>query len=467
MYGKDRTEIPDFWLAVGMYPDVLPGQELLGQLLSNNDYKALLPLYFYRTDFLRQNRQAFRDGEPFTSEALRKAERAMHIPAVLCYCRVRKGMLLRYGRNYLLYRHPVLKEALRNCYKPLKRAVRRLHPKLDDECRSIISTLKDTNKPGISRIITLNVPRYGNRGDIAIALAERRLFNEHCRDRLLIELPFDLCDDYPHLIIPHINSRDILMTVGGGWYGSFWRNAEMTALNILRHFPNNRVIIMPQTIYYFDSAQGRKELADDRKSFARFKDLHVFVRDRKSFEMIHSTNLFPNAQSVDLVPDMACSMDFTNLAPEKREGVLVCLRPDVEQVLTNHERNTLCVRLLREFGHVGFFSTNPVRSTVMLSEWEKVLDETLRMIAGAELVITDRLHGMLFAAITGTPCVAFDNKTGKVHSVHEWISGCEYVQVCRSAEEFDGAVKKALSSPRKWDNSELLPYFNKILSLIS
>ncbi len=27
------------------------------------------------------------------------------------------------------------------------------------------------------------------------------------------------------------------------------------------------------------------------------------------------------------------------------------------------------------------------------------------------LVITDRLHGMIFAAITGTPCIALDNKS--------------------------------------------------------
>ncbi|MBQ7221650.1 MAG: polysaccharide pyruvyl transferase family protein [Synergistaceae bacterium] len=102
-----------------------------------------------------------------------------------------------------------------------------------------------------------------------------------------------------------------------------------------------------------------------------------------------------------------------------------------------------------------------------MHDWEDAFSETLRRVAGAELVVTDRLHGMLFAAITGTPCVAFDNKTGKVHSVYEWIAGCEYVQVCRGLDEFDAAMHKALNSPRKWDNSGLLPYFSKITSLIT
>lgn len=46
----------------------------------------------------------------------------------------------------------------------------------------------------------------------------------------------------------------------------------------------------------------------------------------------------------------------------------------------------------------------------------------------AQLVITDRLHAMIFAAITETPCIAMDNKSKKVKGVYEWIRDLPYVQ---------------------------------------
>ena len=35
--------------------------------------------------------------------------------------------------------------------------------------------------------------------------------------------------------------------------------------------------------------------------------------------------------------------------------------------------------------------------------------------------VTDRLHGMIFSVVTGTPCIALDNVSGKVRGVHAWI----------------------------------------------
>ncbi len=48
---------------------------------------------------------------------------------------------------------------------------------------------------------------------------------------------------------------------------------------------------------------------------------------------------------------------------------------------------------------------------------KRTRDEELRkkwdQFSKSGLVITDRLHGMIFAAITGTPCIAIDNKSKK------------------------------------------------------
>ena len=359
-----------------------------------------------------------------------------------------------------------LRAAYRLARRTAGKTVRHFRPRIDDECRDILATLARTNNNSARRIIILCVPRHGNRGDIAIALAERRLLKTHCKDFTIIELPGDLCASYSRLAAKHINSRDILMMTGGGFFGSLWRNEELSALNIMRRFPDNKTLILPQTVFYAPTQQGRRELDEDRRAFSRFTDLHVFVRDRNSYELINRENLFPNAKSVNHVPDMVCSMDFTALQKGERSGVLVCLRPDIEKVFSDEQRNELYLRLVREYPRVGFYSTHPVQCPAKIKDWESALTESLTRVAGAELLVTDRLHGMIFAAVTGTPCVAFDNASGKVHSVHEWLKNCGYIQVCGSFDDFGDAARKALNSPAMWDNSELMPYFQEIIRAV-
>ncbi len=139
-----------------------------------------------------------------------------------------------------------------------KKIIYYLRPKLDDECREIIAKLIETNRHDCKRIITLCVPRHGNSGDIAIALAQRKLLATKFPEYVLIELPGELCRDYPHIIVHNLNESDILIINGGSWFGSLWKHSEIEVLKILRHFPNNMIIIMPQTIYYFDNKQGKR-----------------------------------------------------------------------------------------------------------------------------------------------------------------------------------------------------------------
>ena len=42
---------------------------------------------------------------------------------------------------------------------------------------------------------------------------------------------------------------------------------------------------------------------------------------------------------------------------------------------------------------------------------------------------------MIFATLTGTPCIAFDSISGKVKGVYEWIKDLEYVKFANNIEE--------------------------------
>ena len=73
--------------------------------------------------------------------------------------------------------------------------------------------------------------------------------------------------------------------------------------------------------------------------------------------------------------------------------------------------------------------------TISNSE-ERVLDK-LRQLSSAEIVITDRLHGMISSVVAGTKCFAFDNLTGKIHSTKNlWLNKLKTVRILNTSEDF-------------------------------
>lgn len=53
----------------------------------------------------------------------------------------------------------------------------------------------------------------------------------------------------------------------------------------------------------------------------------------------------------------------------------------------------------------------------------------LNEISQLDIVITDRLHGMIFCYITGTPCIVFDNDNHKISETYKkWLKEtCNYI----------------------------------------
>ena len=86
----------------------------------------------------------------------------------------------------------------------------------------------------------------------------------------------------------------------------------------------------------------------------------------------------------------------------------------------------------------------------------------------SELVITDRLHGMVFAAITDTPCIVFSNYNHKVEGVYQWIKHLPYIKYVNSIEEAEKYIPELLKMRYyKFDDEPLTVFFDKILMLIN
>lgn len=87
----------------------------------------------------------------------------------------------------------------------------------------------------------------------------------------------------------------------------------------------------------------------------------------------------------------------------------------------------------------------------------------MQKFMNAKLVVTDRLHGMLFAAITGTPCIVFSNYNQKVSGTYEWIKTLPYVRYVNSVEEMAKELEVLLKiGENVYDNSQWIDNFSML-----
>ena len=162
---------------------------------------------------------------------------------------------------------------------------------------------------------------------------------------------------------------------------------------------------------------------------------------------------------------MVLFLDYSNLS-FVREGVLLCFRQDCEKLTPDSAVEDLIAYLNEENIPFRRSSTNLHRS-VKLAERESAFMNKLKEFASSRLVITDRLHCMLFAAITGTPCIAMDNLTGKVAGVYQWIKELQYVRFAETPEKALSLIPELIGMDHcQFTNESLSVFFSKLAQRI-
>ena len=100
-----------------------------------------------------------------------------------------------------------------------------------------------------------------------------------------------------------------------------------------------------------------------------------------------------------------------------RSGVLLCLRGDGESVLA--QQNQQILDTVQRIDPDVEIRTNIAEQDISRVDRAAVVNDELQRYARRRVVVTDRLHGMIFAAVTGTPCVVLDNATHKSRDFYE------------------------------------------------
>lgn len=313
------------------------------------------------------------------------------------------------------------------------------------------------HKPCIYLIAT---PAHGNLGDQAIVYAQYRLLEECGYKKNIIEITRASYEHLRERLKKLIRENDLIIIDGGGNLGTLWIEEEWKMRDIVLRFPKNPVFIFPQTAFYETSHFGKKELRKSAEIYSGHGRLILFCRDKITYQKAQSEFSGVNAiYTPDMVP-------FLQNAKQKAEraGVLLCLRQDLESVQKEGFIAALKGCLYNRGIDIKETSTL-VEKKISKRTRVKELKKKWKEFSSAEFVITDRLHGMIFCAVTATPCIALDNVSHKVRDGYEWLSYLPYLNFCEA--EIESVLRKVElickdEKEYQYNRECLEPYYKKI-----
>lgn len=253
---------------------------------------------------------------------------------------------------------------------------------------------------------------------------------------------------------PSLSPNILILLHGGGNFGDVWRKTQDFRLKVIKHYPHNRIILFPQTVFY----QAASLIKQDAEIMAKHKDLVLCARDRLSYEFLKSH--FQNM--ILLVPDMAFCISPDILIKYKqreRKRFLFVKRTDKELASASYsiegkglpidvrdwpsmEGQMLRMFLFekelglnRRFYKWGWDYLYRCNSSVINWYAQHFLRPALvktgvRFVSRYHYVYTTRLHVMILSVLLGKECTFFDNSYGKNSAFYEtWLKDLPGVKI--------------------------------------
>jgi len=291
-------------------------------------------------------------------------------------------------------------------------------------------------------------PHLSNVGDHAQAVAIDAWIR---RDLGAVPIELDK-DEYRRLrpmVRKLVRPEDLILIHSGGNLGDRGIWSEQLRRQIILDHRANRVLSLPQTIWFSDSEVGRSEAMISSEVYRQGQQLEVLARDRVSLSI--GAKLFPEACH-EAVPDFVVGLDRREPGAD-RDGLLLCLRGDDESALSPEGQSTLLD--LANLTHARSFDTT-LPSDIRRSDRRGILDATLDLFQSQRIVVTDRFHGVIFSFLTRTPCVVIDSADHKLRSSIEWFAGCPHIAFEKSPEAaHEIAAEWMAAEPRECDCDDL------------
>ncbi|MEZ8732909.1 polysaccharide pyruvyl transferase family protein [Vibrio splendidus] len=293
----------------------------------------------------------------------------------------------------------------------------------------IISLMQKNNinnlaNDGRNNLYVVLAADYGNLGDVAISYAQYYFLQKNFPQYNIVDVPISRNIKNISTIKKQIRKRDVITIVGGGNLTDKYQDIENCRLAWVKAFPKNKIISFPQTIDFGNSEKGQASFDKSKKVYEAHSDFHMFARETVSFNIMKKdldTNIY-------LCPDIVLSQNQSEPS-FKRNGVVCCIRDDSESIFNDAERLNLIESIRKLFVEdVTFSDTHIGRGNLSWKERSDELNTIWTSFKRSEVVVTDRLHGMIFSVITKTPCVVLLNNNHKIIQTYkDWLENLEHV----------------------------------------
>lgn len=325
-------------------------------------------------------------------------------------------------------------------------------------------TLKRPN--GKSNFVIIGTPDTANLGDHLITEAEFEFLKKYFPKTNIMEVTGDYIRCAGEYLTNKINKEDILIITGGGFIGSLWMSEEEMIRKTIKMYPQNKIVIFPQTVFFEETEEGQRQFRKTYDIYENHPNLYICAREKKSY-VFFEENMKNTYKQCLLLPDIATFYHYNKKKNKKKNNVLWCMRKDKEMIISEEEKKEILNYLLYKKQNIIKTDT-VIKKQVKSIKRKKELEKKLNQFSEAKLVVTDRLHGMIMAAITGTPCIAFNNKTDKVIGVYKWIENLDYIVCVNDSKDIRKYIDKFINNNEEYiyDNSYLNKYYDKLAKLL-
>lgn len=279
-------------------------------------------------------------------------------------------------------------------------------------------------------VVFLDYPVYLNIGDLLIDKGTEAFFHHFAYRLAGVRSAYDFSDERARAI----GSDATIVFQGGGNFGDLYDLHQKFRERIIDRFRNNRIVLLPQTIY-FESQRRLDECVD---VFRAHPDLHVCVRDHNSYNLFRKH--FPNP--VYLFPDMAHFLwdEFeSDRRIEPRQATLLFLRADKEEypfvyssaagqksldwgnIIDPLDRATFTALLRWHRHHDRILPRTEIYALWRLYR-DHLINKATRLVSDYDSVVTNRLHMALMGLLMGRRVAMSDNSYGKLSAYHScWL----------------------------------------------
>ena len=287
---------------------------------------------------------------------------------------------------------------------------------------------------------------YQNLGDMAITYAQKKFLQDLYPLAKIVLVPSTETYSSIKTIKRFVTPRDIITTIDGGNMDDLYPSLENARTFVVKSFPKNRIISFPQTVSFTDTPKGRRLLKHSRRVYTKHKNLTICVREELSLGRVKQ--YFPK---VDIVycPDIVLYLNESEQKTE-RTNILCCLRQDKEQNIDGSVREGIIKNVTEKYKNVLCKDTVDVElKDCQIDTYENSLKDFWAMLRTCKLVVTDRLHCMIFCAITETPCIVMDNTNKKISGVYkQWLSSADWIKMVygHDANKIDLLIQDILAN---------------------